>query len=51
MRSSTRFATLEGCPSQMGEPMIKMSEATTLLRNSGQASPSPSSDLTPGLML
>ena len=51
MRSSTRLQTLDGWPSQMGVPRTRMSASRILARRSGQSSPSPSSDLTPGLML
>ena len=48
MRSSTRFAMLDGWPSQMGVPMTRMSLARTRARIVGQASPGPSSEVTPG---
>ena len=51
MRSSTRLATLDGWPSQIGVPITRMSAASRRLRSFGQSSPRPSSDLTPGLML
>jgi hypothetical protein len=49
-RSSTRWQTLDGCPSQIGVPSTKMSASRMRLRSAGQSSPSPSSLLTPGLI-
>src|SRR5437016_2047772 len=51
IRSSTRLATLEDWPSQIGVPIIRMSAASTRLSSFGQSSPRPSSCSTPGKML
>lgn len=50
IRSSTRFARLDGCPSQIGVPKMRMSQSRMRLRMPGHASPAPSSEVTPGLM-
>jgi len=41
---------LDGWPSQIGVPRIRISAARTRSRSRGHSSPSPSSDVTPGLM-
>src|SRR3981189_1926035 len=51
MRSHTRLAMLDGWPSQIGVPITRMSAARMRARSFGQASPLPSLDFTPGLML
>src|SRR5258705_2032813 len=51
MRSHTRLAMLDGWPSQIGVPITRMSAARMRARSLGQASPLPSLDCTPGLML
>src|SRR3569623_916774 len=50
IRSITRFATLPTWPIQIGPPKINMSCASIFSRNAGHSSPSPSSEVTPGLM-
>lgn len=49
MRSSALLQTLEGWPSQIGVPMSRISAFSIFSRMAGQASPSPSSELTPRL--
>src|SRR3981081_4247028 len=51
VRSHPRFAMLDGWPSQIGVPITRMSAARMRARSFGQASPLPSLDFTPGLML
>jgi hypothetical protein len=46
--NSARLHTEEGWPSQIGVPITRMSAARILRRSSGQASPGPSSEVTPG---
>ena len=50
IRSSTRWATLDGRPSQVGVATTRISPASEPLVEAGHASPSPSSDVTPGRM-
>src|SRR3569623_1161751 len=50
IRSITRLATLPTCPIQIGPPKINMSCDRIFVRNAGHSSPSPSSEVTPGLM-
>src|SRR5258705_7917154 len=45
------LAMLDGWPSQIGVPITRMSAARMRARSLGQASPLPSLDFTPGLML
>jgi hypothetical protein len=51
MRSTTRLATLDICPSQIGVPKIRMSAARIRCRIDGPLVASPSSELTPGSTL
>jgi hypothetical protein len=50
IRSSTRWATDDGRPSQVGVAMIRISLCRILVWMSGQSSPGPMSLRTPGLM-